>query len=146
VEATADTKSTITLLRRAKSQLFFNVVTTISNAFFLSAMNKSLRVVLREGCMALQNMAVAVAATETHRPPCRCTHIYCLASITVQQASMNVSGFCFFHMEEFSGTPLPNPHFHGRHHLVGMPLCCPLSHGNKMEYWWEGSACSAISP
>lgn len=38
-----------------------------------------------------------------------------------------------FCTEEFSGTTLLHTHFHIRHHFVGVPLCCRLSYGNKME-------------
>jgi len=40
-------------------------------------------------------------------------------------------GVIFFHMEEFSDTPLLHMHFHVRCHFVRLPLCCHLSHINK---------------
>ena len=38
-----------------------------------------------------------------------CAYIHSLVSISVQQASVNVSGCHFFHMEEFNDTPLLLP-------------------------------------
>ena len=55
---------------------------------------------------------VAVATAETCHPPPHCVNIHCLVSINVQQASLNVIGCNFFHMEEFSYTPLLHTHFH----------------------------------
>jgi len=54
----------------------------------------------------------------------------------------------FFCMEEFNSTYLLHMHFHVRCHSVTLPLCCCLSHGNKIWWknWWEGSASSAIPP
>ena len=65
--------------------------------------------------------------------------------LNVQQASMNVSGCHFFCMEEFSSTPLLHKHFYVRHHFVRLPLCCHLSHSNKIQ-WSIGSASTAIPP
>jgi len=56
-------------------------------------------------------------------------------------------GAIFFHVEEFNDAPLLYVHFHVRCHFVRVPLCCHLPHGNDvMEYWWEGSTCTAIPP
>ena len=49
METTTAIKSTITLFSRENSQLFFNVVTTISYAL-IAAMNKSLHAVLIRIC------------------------------------------------------------------------------------------------
>ena len=38
----------------------------------------------------------------------------------------------FFHMEEFNSMPLVHLCFHVRCHFVRVPLCCHLSHSNKM--------------
>ena len=73
----------------------------------------------------------AVAIAETRHPPPHCANIHCLVSVNVQQVS-NVIGCNFFHMEEFNYTPLLHTHFHVRHHFVRLPLCCHLSHGNKI--------------
>ena len=40
--------------------------------------------------------------------------------------------FFFSHVEEFSDTPLLHMHFSVRCHFVKLPLCCHLSHSNKM--------------
>ena len=62
-----------------------------------------------------------------------CAHIHRFVSINVQQASVNVSGCHFSYMEEFSDTLLLHMYFHVTCHLVGLPLCCHLSHGNMMQ-------------
>ena len=80
--------------------------------------------------------AVAVIAAETQHY----THIHCLVSINVQQASMNRHN-CFLCMTEFSGTPLLHPHFH----FVRLPLCCHLSHSNKMQ-WDIGGKVQPLLP
>ena len=72
---------------------------------------------------------VTVATAE---PPTTCANIHCLVSINVQQASMNVIGCNFFHMEEFNYTPLFHMYFHVRRHFVTLPLCCHLLHGNEI--------------
>ena len=75
---------------------------------------------------------VAVATAETRHPPPHCANILCLVSVNVKQASMNVIGCNFFRMEELIYTPLLHTHFHVRRHFVRLPLCCHLSHGNKI--------------
>ena len=75
---------------------------------------------------------IAVATAEMHHPPPHCANIHCLVSVNIQQASMNVTGSNFFHMEEFNYTPLLHTHFHVRRHFVRLPLCCHLSQGNKI--------------
>jgi len=72
---------------------------------------------------------ITVATTETLP---HCANIRCLVSVNVRKASMNVIGCNFFHMEEFNYTSLLQMHFHFRHHFVRLPLCCHLSHGNKI--------------
>ena len=67
-----------------------------------------------------------VAAAATHHPPPRCADVHWLVSVNPQQEVMSVDAI-FFHMKEFSGTPLLHPHFH-----VRLPHCCDLSHSNKM--------------
>jgi len=39
---------------------------------------------------------VTISTAEMYCPPPHCAHIHCLVSINVQQASVNVSGSCFF--------------------------------------------------
>ena len=63
----------------------------------------------------------------------QCAHIHCLVFRNVQQASMNVNRCHFFHMKEFSFTPLLHPRFHARHHSVSVSLWCQLSHSNDTE-------------
>ena len=75
---------------------------------------------------------VAVTTAETRHPPPHCTNIHCLVSVNVQQASMYVTGCNFFRMEEFNYTPLFHTQFHVRRHFVRLPLCCHLSHVNKI--------------
>jgi len=41
-----------------------------------------------------------------HQPTPHCAHPL-LVSLNIQQASINVDGYDFFHMEEFNSTPLP---------------------------------------
>jgi len=74
----------------------------------------------------------AVATAETCHPLPHCANIHYLVSVNVQQASTNVIGRNFFRMEEFNYAPLLHMHFHVRHHFVRLPLCCHLSHGNKI--------------
>jgi len=44
-----------------------------------------------------------------HRLP-HCAHIHCLVSQNIRQVLMNANGCHFFHMEEFSDTPLLRKH------------------------------------
>jgi len=91
---------------------------------------------------------VTVTAAGTDHPPPHCAHIHCLVSINIQQASMNVSGCHFFCIEELSDTPLLPAHSPVRHHSVRVPLLLSSItwQQNVMEYWWEGSASTAIPP
>jgi len=127
--------------------LFFSTVTAINYAFS-PAMNKNLHAMLIKICMAVWNVPClsCCCCCCWNTPPPHCAHIHCLVSINVQQASTNVSGCNFFCMEEFSDVPLLYTHFHVRHPSIRLPLCCHLSHGNNMEYWWEGSPSTAIRP
>ena len=56
----------------------------------------------RAACRACKNLhqrrwpTVTVPTAETHHPPLHCAHIHCSVSISVRQASMNVSGCHFF--------------------------------------------------
>jgi len=91
---------------------------------------------------------IAVATTEIHHPSPRHTHIHCSISISAQQALMKVNGCNFFHIQEFSLTPLLHTHFHIRCHSVRLPPLLPsiTQQQNVMEYWWEGSISIAVSP
>ena len=90
---------------------------------------------------------LAVTTAETCHPPPHCAHNYCLVSIKVQQALMNIIRCHFFLMEEFNHTLASNvlP--------CQMPLCqtAPLlppvvRQQNVMEYCWEGSASTVRPP
>jgi hypothetical protein len=74
-------------------------------------------------------------------PPPHHANIYCLVSVNVQQALMNVIGCNFFHMKEFNYTPLFHTHFHETDPL----LPSVAQQQNLTEYWREGSASTAIS-
>ena len=82
----------------------------------------------------MKKFHVAVATAEMQYQPPLLIHF--LVSINVEQVLMNVSGCHFFHMKEFSDTPLLFMHFHVRHHFVRLPLplCYHLSHGNKTQW------------
>ena len=100
-------------------------------------MIKSLHAMLIQICMAIWNMTCLSHCCHRcwNTPPTPyCAHIHCLVSINIQQVLMNVSGWHFFCMEEFSDTPSLHLHFHIRHHSVKLPPCCHLSHGSKMEW------------
>ena len=56
-----------------------------------------------------------------------------------QSASVNVSGWHFFCMEECSDTPLLQTHFHVRCHSV-------TQQQRVMGYWWEGSTSTVVPP
>ena len=73
-----------------------------------------------------------------YQPPPHCAHIQCLVFINIQQASRNVSGCHFFHIEEFSDTPLLQRHFHFRWHFViwNAPVLPSVTwQQNVTEYW-----------
>ena len=73
---------------------------------------------------------VAVTTTGTHHPPSLNAHIHHLVSINIKKVSVNAIFFC---MDEFNDAPLFNTHFLVRCHVVRLPLCCHLSHSNKMQ-------------
>ena len=56
-------------------------------------------------------------------------------------------GAIFFCREEFNGTPLVHIRFYVRHHSVIAPLLPSVTRQqNVTEYWWKGSASTAIPP
>ena len=124
METTTDTKSIITLSNRANSQP--------QNALFQHSHHHQLCTFASDEqesacstCKILNQRrqpTIAVTTAEMHHPLPYCAHIHCLVSINIQQASMNISGYHFFHMEEFNDTPLLQMHFHVRHHFVRLPL------------------------
>ena len=99
METTIHTKSRITLLNRASSQLLFNIVTTISYAFS-PAMNKSLHAMLVKMCTSRNDPYLPICydgvIAEMHHPPPHCAHILYLVTINFQQVLMNVNGCYFF--------------------------------------------------
>lgn len=136
-DSVTDTKSTVTLFDRANSELQNTILLTVTSISFtfLPHMNKSLYAMLIKICMAVQTLSVfhvTVATVEMHHSPPHCAHTHCLVSINVHQASKNVNECSFFCMEKFNSAHLFHTHFHVRCHLVGVLLCCHLSHGNKI--------------
>ena len=131
METTTSTKSTIALRIPSYKTLFFNLVTTISCAFS-PVTNKSLNTTLVKICTSRGGPCGDSNTAKMHHSLLHHPHIHCLVSISVQQVLISVSGCLFFHMEEFSDTPLLNIHFHVRCHCVRLPLCCHLSRGNNM--------------
>ena len=83
-------------------------------------------------CAPVEVTTVAVTTAETHHTPPHCAHPHCLVSINVQQASVNVSGWHSFHMEELSYTPLLHTYFCIRHHSVRLPLCHTAAKCNQI--------------
>ena len=86
----------------------------------------------RIGTWFLRGAQFATPTAETPHPPPHCANIHCLVSVNSQQLSMNIIGCNYFGMQEFNYTPLFHKHFHVRNHFVRLPLCCHLSHGNKI--------------
>ena len=111
---------------------FFNIVITIRYAF-LSATNKSLHAALGKICTS-RGEPLSLSPLLSHHPPLHCTHIHCLVSRNIQQAPVNVNGCYFFHMEEFSNTPLLHVHFYARQRSVRLPLCCQPSHSKAGRF------------
>ena len=85
-----------------------------------------------------------VATAETYHPLPHCAHIHWLASINVQQASVNVSACHFFCTEEFSDIPLFQTRFHS--FCQTAPLLLSVTQQHVLEYWCEGSIFSAVPP
>jgi len=141
METTTDTKSTIILFNRANSQLqntIFQLITSITYAFS-PVVNKSLPAALlkkkKSACLSIPaclSYRITVTTAEAHHPLVHCAHIHCVVSINIQKTLMNVNGCHCFQMEEFNDTPLLHPHFCVRYHSIRLPLCCHLSHSNKM--------------
>ena len=107
---------------------FFNTAAAINYAFSI-VMRKSLHNMVITICTS-GGEPLLLLLSEMHHPPPYCVHIHCLVSINFQQVSMNINGYIFFWMEEFSGTPLLQMSFHVRCHFAGLPVCCHLSHSN----------------
>jgi len=69
---------------------------------------------------------VAVTKAETHHSLPHCAHIHYFVPINIHQDSMNINGFNFFYMEEFSDVLLLHTYFHVRCHFVKL-------HSSKMQ-------------
>ena len=74
-----------------------------------------------------------------------CNDIHCLVSISIQQALMKVIGCTVFCMEEFSDTTLCHTHFQVILSHCPSAAFCHMAK-NVMEYWWESSVSTPISP
>ena len=135
MENTTDTKSTTTLFDRANSQL--------QNTIFQQSPPLAMHFHQwwTRACMLHSSKSAAEEMTHCHchhcwnapPPASLCSHC-CLVSINIQQALMEVNRCNFFHMEEFSATPLLHPHYHDRCHSVRLPLCGHLLHDSNMEW------------
>ena len=116
--------STITLFDKANSQLQ-NTIFQHSRHHWRCVFTSDEQKPACHTCKSLQQLWWATVATaEMHHPQPLSAHIHCLVYRNVQQVLMYVSGCYFFHVEEFSSTPLLHLHFH-----VRLPLCC-----NKMQW------------
>ena len=144
METTTDTKSTIMLMEQNLSykMLFFNIVTTISYAFFCQQWSRA----------CVQSSLRSVPAEVT----CCCCHHCWNAQWGGEQCSHQFFGLhkqfsksqwmrCFpckgIQCHPFASSA----HFHVRHHPVRVPLCCHLSHGNNME-WDIGGKVQPLLP
>ena len=113
----------------ATEHYFSNIVTTISSAF-LPAMNKSLYATLVKICT--QGCDPLSLSPLLHHPLPHCAHSHCLVSINFQQTSVDVNGYHFFHMEEFSDPHFLHTHFHISYYFVRLLLCFHWSYSNNM--------------
>ena len=131
LETTAATKNTITLFDRANSQLQkslsqHTILSTIS-CVSSPAMNKSLYAALMKTCTSKGNPLSLLPPLEHTTRSSLCSH----PLSGLQKHSASINGCCFFHMEEFSSTPLLHTYFNVRSHSVRVPLSYHLPHGNK---------------
>ena len=134
MENTTPTKSTITLFDKANSQLQ-DTSFQHSHCHLLCISNSDEQEPAFLACKNLHGcpkcgMFLTSSPSLTHPSPL-CAHIHCLVCINAQQAPRNVNKCWFFHMEEFSDTPLLHLHFYVRRHFIRLPQCCRPSHGNK---------------
>jgi len=128
--------STVTLFCRVNSQLQNTGFQHRHHRYRCSVASNE----QKPACCACINLhqwrrdTVTAATAKMHQTLLHCAHIHCLVSSNVQQTLMNVrvNGCHFLHVEEINDTPLLHPHFHVRRHCIRLPLCCHLSHGNKM--------------
>ena len=135
MEATTDTKRTVTLFDKANFQLqntIFQHDHIVMHGYIVSPlMNKSLHAVLVKICINGDDPLLLLPLLSAPPIP-HCAHIHCLVFVNVQQALMNVIGCKFLHMEEFSCTSLLHTHFLIRCRSVRLLLCSHLLHCNNM--------------
>ena len=102
---------------------------TISYAFS-PALTKSLHAALVTICMVVQNVPCHSCCSYLcwNLPPTASLCWHPLFGLHQRLASING----FQQVEAFSSTPLLHMHFYIRCHCVRQPLCCHLSHDNKI--------------
>ena len=132
--------------------LFFNTVTTISSAF-LPAMYKSLHVMLITICTIVglevtHCFTAAIAGVFLGKKLPTQSFFHCLVFILVQQVLMNTNACSFLSAQRNLLTP---PCFIHTSMSDAVLLPAPLlpsvtQQQNRMEYWWECSASSAVTP
>ena len=86
-------------------------------------------------CTAIWNVACLSCCCRWHAPPTTSLCSQTLFGLHKHSARIDECKCTIFcHVEEFSDTPLLHVHFSVSCHFVKLPLCCHLSHSNKM--WW----------
>jgi len=145
METTTNAKSTITLLHTVNSQLQ-NTIFKNWHRYWLCIFTSdkqepacsSQKICTSRGdnfywlSRTLLFFHTAVTTAEMHHPPPHCAYLQGLVSINVQQTSVNANEGHFFHLEDFSDTPVLHMHFHVSCSFVRLLLCCHLSHDNKI--------------
>jgi len=145
METTTDTNITITLFHIENSQLqnaIFNIATTISDAF-LPAMTKSLYASLSKTCTHWRWPTVSITTSQTQHPPLHCAHSHCLVFINGQQAVSPFFPCGGIQCHTFASHAFP---CQTSFHQTAPLLPSVTQQQNGMEYWWEGSASTAIPP
>lgn len=94
METTTKYKNTVLEKILSYRTLFFNLVITISYVF-LSVKNKSLHTTLVKTCTSGGDLLLPFPQLK-HHPPHHCAHIHCLVSITIWQASTNITGLYWY--------------------------------------------------
>jgi len=98
--------------------LFFNITTTINNAFFFLVLPKSLCTVFVKICTSRVEVIHCCCHHYWNVPPTTslCWH----PLFDLQKHSVNTDEYQWvhFHMEEFNSIALLNIHFHVRYHFV----------------------------
>ena len=113
---------------------FFSIVTTISYVFLPV---KSLHATVVTVCISrgstVSQLLPWPCCWNTPHTASLCWRL--LVSLHKHSASPNECQWVhfFFYMGKFNDRALLHTHFLVRHHSVRLPLCCHLSHGNKMK-------------